>query len=317
MKILESFCEVPFALQSSPDRRTLPGVKQPNPLRAKLPYNNESGLYFNYILDLRSMAFEYISRAFLRLTGYDEYFFKQGFSTWETLIYTRDLETVLKSITKHAQTILEIDRNLVNQFSDNCTFRINTRKGELRTLLRQRLYYALDESGNFLSEAGMFIDITRFKNDGNHSLVVLNPDGSLYLEYFPKEDEFPLIEGVRGTLAGINRLAGQTGNSFVRKTRNILAEEFTDKTFTVKTFGERLHISRSQLYRQLEKNAGITPNRLIRIYRLQQSLEHLARNELTISEVAWRVGFANPSWFSQCFNEEFDCTPSDYRDLMR
>lgn len=317
MTALETFYDLPAVLQSKSDEQILAGSATHLLTQDKLPFENGSGQYYNYIVDWRSGAFKYISKGFIQLTGYDETFFNQGFSTWEELIYPKDLETVLKSITKYAETLLKIDPKQVNQFSDNCTFRIKTRNGELRTLLRQKLYYVLDVSRNVLSETGMFIDITRFKNDGNHSLVVLKPDGSLYLEYFPKEDEFPLIANVRDAISGINRLARQTGNPFIRKVRNTLAQDFADKTFTVNTFGEKLHISRSQLYRQLEKNAGITPNRLIRIYRLQRSLEHLARNELSISEVAWRSGFTSPGWYSQCFSEEFECTPSDYRQIMK
>jgi len=44
--------------------------------------------------------------------------------------------------------------------------------------------------------------------------------------------------------------------------------------------------------------------------RLQQAKELLQTTDKTISEVAYDVGFNDPSWFSRAFKEEFGFSPS-------
>ena len=70
-------------------------------------------------------------------------------------------------------------------------------------------------------------------------------------------------------------------------------------------------MSRSTLNRKLKSLLGISTNDLIRQYRLQKA-SSLISSGLDISTVAYRVGFSSPSYFSQCFKEHFNITPSEY-----
>jgi AraC-like DNA-binding protein len=318
MKILQTFSDIPGYFNRFPAEFLPSGKQEASIPYDKLPYDNNSGLYFNYILDFRTGEMVFLSKRFIELTGYGVSFFKQGFAAWQEIIHPKDRMAVLKSVSVHTEALLKIGtEEQINNYSDNSTLRISTRYGTLLKLLRQRLYIAQDSAGNFLYEAGIFIDISSLRNDGNLRLLINAPDGSRYLEYYPKEDACPRIYPVRERLADLKTMALQPNNKFLCRVQKILTEKYADAEFEVKSFGKHLNISRSQLYRQLEKHACISPNRLIRIFRLHQSLEYLAQNEMSISEVAWSVGFNNASWFSKCFYEEFDCTPSDYRNLMR
>jgi YesN/AraC family two-component response regulator len=35
--------------------------------------------------------------------------------------------------------------------------------------------------------------------------------------------------------------------------------------------------------------------------------------ECSIAEVAYKVGYSNPKYFTKCFKEEFGITPSEYQ----
>ncbi len=72
-------------------------------------------------------------------------------------------------------------------------------------------------------------------------------------------------------------------------------------------------LSRVQLHRKLTALAGISTSLYIRRYRLQRARQLLANAGLTVSEVAWKVGFENLSWFSQAYREEFGESPRDAR----
>ncbi|MEO6232366.1 MAG: ATP-binding protein [Ferruginibacter sp.] len=70
-------------------------------------------------------------------------------------------------------------------------------------------------------------------------------------------------------------------------------------------------MSRSTLNRKLKSLLDISTNDLIRRYRLQKAAS-LISSGLDISTAAYQVGFSSPSYFSQCFKEQYGITPSDY-----
>ena len=57
-----------------------------------------------------------------------------------------------------------------------------------------------------------------------------------------------------------------------------------------------------------------TPPQFIRSIRLQKAFELLKTTDLTVSEVAYDVGFSDPNYFSRTFLEEFGTRPSVMRN---
>lgn len=80
---------------------------------------------------------------------------------------------------------------------------------------------------------------------------------------------------------------------------------------TVDHLAKTCNMSRSTLNRKLRVLLDISPNDFIRQYRLQKASVLLKHGE-EIAAVAYRVGFSSPSYFTQCFREQFGITPSDY-----
>ena len=50
--------------------------------------------------------------------------------------------------------------------------------------------------------------------------------------------------------------------------------------------------------------------RHVRLHKAQQLLE---KGDATIQEIAYEVGFANPSYFTKCFKDEFGMSPVEYQ----
>ena len=73
------------------------------------------------------------------------------------------------------------------------------------------------------------------------------------------------------------------------------------------------HLSVSALERRFKKYLGKTPNQFINEYRLEQARKLLIETSLTISEISYRVGFTDPSYFARKFNMLFDALPSELR----
>ena len=72
-------------------------------------------------------------------------------------------------------------------------------------------------------------------------------------------------------------------------------------------------MSRMNLYRKLQSLTGQTPSEFVRAIRLKKGAQMLASGIPTVAEVADRVGFSTPSYFSKCFKEMFGVLPTQYK----
>lgn len=58
---------------------------------------------------------------------------------------------------------------------------------------------------------------------------------------------------------------------------------------------------------------GTTPSEYLRAKRIHRAEELLCTGEFTVSEIAYKVGFNNPRYFSKYFQDEYGVTPSQYK----
>ncbi|GAA4415991.1 hypothetical protein GCM10023187_47000 [Nibrella viscosa] len=92
---------------------------------------------------------------------------------------------------------------------------------------------------------------------------------------------------------------------------DVMEQHLDDSTFGVEQLADHLAVSRRTLHRKVQSLTHLSPNELIRQYRLRRAAE-LLRTGLSVSDTAYQVGFEAPSYFSQCFKEVFQVTPSEY-----
>ena len=85
---------------------------------------------------------------------------------------------------------------------------------------------------------------------------------------------------------------------------------------SVETMAEALAMSRVHLYKKLTSLTDLTPSEFIRQIRLQHAEQLLRKSQLTVAEVAYRVGFNNPRYFSKYFKEMYGMMPSEYKNTV-
>lgn len=100
-------------------------------------------------------------------------------------------------------------------------------------------------------------------------------------------------------------------NEFMQRFKNVLKDNLSNEKFGVEEIGAALGYSRVQLYRKVKAMTGKSPVEFIRSTRLAYAKFMLNDSSLSVSEVAYRVGFSSPSYFSKCFKEEFGSLPSN------
>lgn len=78
-----------------------------------------------------------------------------------------------------------------------------------------------------------------------------------------------------------------------------------------------LNLSKIQLYRKIKTLSNMSPTELIRHVRLQKSAVLLTTSDLTVSEIFYRTGFNNKTYFFREFKRVYNCSPNAYRAKHR
>lgn len=100
---------------------------------------------------------------------------------------------------------------------------------------------------------------------------------------------------------------------FVAKAVDYVEKNMAKSDLTVEEMAAALGMSRVHLYKRLSALTGRTPVEFIRILRLKRATQYLTDNHITIAEIAYKVGFNNPKYFSKHFRDEFGISPAEYQ----
>ena len=128
------------------------------------------------------------------------------------------------------------------------------------------------------------------------------------------ESQKRLTEKFRGNAAHVpgNVLLNPTEDAFLEKITECIKDNINNEEFSVVELGSIVGMSRSNLFRKLKAITGQTPIEFIYFIRLKYSVDLLLERKLNVSEIAYEVGFKNPSSFSKSFRKQFGKSPSAY-----
>jgi DNA-binding response OmpR family regulator len=100
-------------------------------------------------------------------------------------------------------------------------------------------------------------------------------------------------------------------NGFLRRAKEVVESKMAEETFTVEEFASLMCLSRVQLHRKITALTNLAASDFIRYLRLQRGMDLLKNNAGTVSEIAYQVGFSDPSHFSKSFHKQFGMAPSE------
>lgn len=98
----------------------------------------------------------------------------------------------------------------------------------------------------------------------------------------------------------------------LQRVLKVINKNLGDSSFCVETLSKEVGISRVHLNRKLQEMLDISPSNLIKNIRLRQATYLLVQNNVSVSEVAYSVGFSSPSYFTSNFTQYFGMTPKDF-----
>jgi len=102
---------------------------------------------------------------------------------------------------------------------------------------------------------------------------------------------------------------GEGGDVFAKAREHIL--QHLDQPVKPETLALELAVSIRQLQRVFRDSMNTTPTTFIILIKLEAAAEMLKQNKLTVSEVAYSVGFNDPAYFSRVFKKYFNMSPSE------
>lgn len=104
---------------------------------------------------------------------------------------------------------------------------------------------------------------------------------------------------------------------FLERIQQYVLEHMGNPDMEVGELADVSLVSRTSFYRRLKQLSGLSPVDFIRQQRIECAKTLIVEGKETISEIAYRVGFSDPKYFSKCFKKHVGLTPQDYRQMVK
>ena len=134
---------------------------------------------------------------------------------------------------------------------------------------------------------------------------------ALKVHYLAKFEEQPTQK--TKTIKTIEGIDFDLEDAFIQELLSVLEQKSHDCDYTVENLWKDLGLSESNLNRKLNVVLGISGGKALRIFRFHKAKTLLTTTTLTISEIAFEIGYKDPSYFSRLFKEQYKMTPSKFR----
>ncbi len=104
---------------------------------------------------------------------------------------------------------------------------------------------------------------------------------------------------------------------FLKRTYECLHAHLSDSDYDRESLAADMGASASTLYNKLRALTGMSVSNFIRDQRLKEAMRMIQRTpDIRINELAYKVGFKDPKYFSTCFKKEFGVQPSEYAENL-
>lgn len=104
---------------------------------------------------------------------------------------------------------------------------------------------------------------------------------------------------------------------FIKQVIKIIETSMEDSDFNIDTVAGSVGLGRTTFYKKMKSLTGLAPVEFVREMRLKRSKQLLDSGEYTISEVAYMTGFKSSGYFSTCFKEKYQLSPSAYLKSLK
>jgi signal transduction histidine kinase/ligand-binding sensor domain-containing protein/DNA-binding response OmpR family regulator len=101
-------------------------------------------------------------------------------------------------------------------------------------------------------------------------------------------------------------------DDFITKARELVENNLDKTNFSTEQLAKELFVSRTKLHRKMLEITGQAPGEFVRIIKLSHAAKLITEKRLSITQIAFEIGFSSPAQFTRAFSKQFHCLPSEY-----
>lgn len=130
-------------------------------------------------------------------------------------------------------------------------------------------------------------------------------------------DMFGRIRGFAAELSeAVRERRSSNQNQLVDQAVDYIRQNFAKEGLSLQEVAEQVHVSTTYLSTIFKKRMGVNFSDFLTETRMKAAMEWLAREDMRTYEVAERVGYSNPQYFSVSFKKHTGMTPSEFRQSV-
>ena len=146
----------------------------------------------------------------------------------------------------------------------------------------------------------------------HHQAIQLRPDQPAHLQPDQVATRHPYRQEREPEIKQIEITS--VDEQLVKDATKYIENNLANTELSVEMMSAHLGMSRVNLYKRMLSVTGKTPSEFIRAIRLMHAEPLLRECKYNVSEVAYKVGFNNPRYFSKYFFETYGIYPSQYKN---
>ena len=109
----------------------------------------------------------------------------------------------------------------------------------------------------------------------------------------------------------------ELSDPFLRRVIDFIDANLEKEDLSSEYIEINLSVSKMQLYRKLKAVCGLSVSDVIRKVRVQKAISLLLTSENNVSEIAYKLGFSDPFYFSKVFKKETGMSPLQYKKMQK
>jgi len=104
---------------------------------------------------------------------------------------------------------------------------------------------------------------------------------------------------------------------FIKKIKEEVERNIDNSDFVVDDLASSVAMSRTVFFKKLKSLTGLAPIEFIRDIKIKHAAKLIATQQYTIKEVSFMIGIADTKYFTQCFKNVYNMTPTEYKNKMK
>lgn len=100
---------------------------------------------------------------------------------------------------------------------------------------------------------------------------------------------------------------------FIQELRTFIIANLQDDNLDSNKIAEYMGVGRTQLYNKLKKTMDMSISEFVNKVKIDLAKQKLCETNLTLSEIAYQLGFSTPSYFSKVFRKYVGITPNEFK----